>query len=93
MLCSTALLQMKPFQVLPPERLDWICDRTHPIHLTPGEVLIHEGEPAQGFFIQLSGQITVSRRSNGIDMPVGRHQSPSFLVKFRFSPKMWCLSR
>jgi signal transduction histidine kinase len=78
MLCSTALLQMNPFQALPSERLDWICDRAHPIHLAPGEVLVREGEPAQGFFIQISGQITVSRRSNGTDMPVGRHQSPSF---------------
>lgn len=78
MLCSDALLQMKPFQTLPPERLDWICDRTQHIHLTPGDVLVHEGEPAKGFFIQLSGQITVSRRSNGTEMPVGRHQSPSF---------------
>jgi signal transduction histidine kinase len=78
MLCSTALLQMKPFQALPPARLDWICDRTQHLHFTAGEVLVREGEPAQGFFIQLSGQITVSRRSNGADMPVGRHQSPSF---------------
>ncbi|MEO0374913.1 MAG: ATP-binding protein [Cyanobacteria bacterium P01_A01_bin.17] len=78
MLCSTALLQMEPFQALPPERLDWICDRTQHIHLTAGEVLVREDQPAKGFFIQLSGQITVSRRSNGTDMPVGRHQSPSF---------------
>jgi len=78
MLCSDTLLQMKPFQTLPPERLDWICDRTQHIQLTPGEVLVREGEPAQGFFIQLSGQITISRHSNGTEMPVGRHQSPSF---------------
>lgn len=78
MLCSQALLQIKPFQVLPPERLDWICDRTQHIHLTPGEVLVREGEPPLGFFIQVSGQITVSRSSNGADMPVGRHVSPSF---------------
>ncbi len=78
MLCSASLLQMEAFQALPPERLDWICDRTQHIHLAPGEVLVREGEPAKGFFIQLSGQITVSRRSNGTDIPVGRHQSPSF---------------
>lgn len=78
MLCSASLLKMEAFQALPPERLDWICDRTQHIHLAPGEVLVREGEPAKGFFIQLSGQITVSRRSNGTDIPVGRHQSPSF---------------
>ncbi len=78
MLCSDSLLQMKPFQTLPPERLEWICDRTEPIHLDAGEVLVREGDPALGFFIQVSGQITVYRRSNGADMPVGRHESPSF---------------
>ncbi|MGC1309282.1 MAG: ATP-binding protein [Phormidesmis sp.] len=78
MLCSESLLLMKPFEKLPPERLDWICDRAEPIHLKPGEVLVHEGEPSKGFFIQIAGQITVTRKSNGMDMPVGRHESPSF---------------
>ncbi len=78
MLCSQALLQLKPFQDLPPERLAWICDRADHIQLSPGEVLVREGEASKGFFIQLSGQITVSRRSNGVDMPIGRHDSPSF---------------
>ncbi len=78
MLCAESLLQMKAFRSLPPERLDWICDRTQHIQLSSGDVLVREGEPAKGFFIQLSGQITISRRSNGTDMPVGRHQSPSY---------------
>ncbi|MGB3614642.1 MAG: ATP-binding protein [Elainellaceae cyanobacterium] len=78
MLCSTSLLQLKPFQALPPSQLDWICDRAEHIHLASGEVLVREGEPAKGFFIQVSGQITVYRRSQGVDIPVGRHESPSF---------------
>lgn len=78
MLCSVSLLQMKPFQALPSDRLDWICERAQHIQLTPGEILVREGEPTKGFFIQLSGQITVSRYSNGTEMPVGRHQSPTF---------------
>lgn len=78
MLCSKALLQMKPFQALPTERLEWICDRAQHIHLAPGEVLVHEGQQPRGFFIQLHGQIIVSRKSNGVDMPIGRHESPSF---------------
>jgi signal transduction histidine kinase len=78
MLCVDSLVKMKPFQVLPLERLDWICDRTELIHLTAGQVLVREGEPARGFFIQMTGQMTVSRKSNGVDMPIGRHESPSF---------------
>lgn len=78
MLCAESLSQMKPFQMLPAARLEWICDRATPRHLPAGEVLVREGDPSQGFFIQISGQITVSRLSSGVDMPVGRHESPSF---------------
>lgn len=78
MLCSESLLKIKPFQNLPQKRLGWICDRAEHIQLTPGQILSREGEPTKGFFIQLSGQITVSCRSNGVDMPIGRHESPSF---------------
>lgn len=78
MLCSESLLRMKPFQTLPPERLEWICDRAEHIQLAPGEVLVREGDSPKGFFIQLSGKITVTRLSNGTSMPVGRHESPSF---------------
>ena len=78
MLCSESLSRMKPFEKLPSERLKWICDHAKHIQLTPGEILVREGDPSQGFFIQTSGQITVSRLSKGTDMPVGRHESPSF---------------
>ncbi len=78
MLCADSLLQMEPFQALPLERLDWICDRATHVHLNPGEVLVHEGDPVKGFFIQVCGQVTVSRNSRGVDIPVGRHESPSF---------------
>lgn len=77
-LCSEALQEMEVFRTLPPERLEWICDRAEHVPLAAGEVLVHEGDRPKGFFIQLSGQISVTRRSNGVDMPVGRHQSPSF---------------
>ncbi|MEO1131206.1 MAG: ATP-binding protein [Cyanobacteria bacterium J06639_1] len=78
MLCSESLLQMEPFQTLPRDRLGWICDRAEHVRLSAGEVLVREGEPSKGFFIHLSGQISVLRHSNGVDMPVGRHTSPSF---------------
>ncbi len=78
MLCSASLTQMEAFRTLPPERLDWICDRAKHFHLSPSEVLVREGEPSKGFFIQLTGQITISRLSQGIDMPIGRHESYSF---------------
>lgn len=78
MLCVESLAQIKPFDKLPVSRLKWICDRAESIHLSPGQILVKEGEKPLGFFIQISGQITVTRISNGVDMPVGRHESPSF---------------
>lgn len=78
MLCPQALTQIQPFQLLPPERLEWICDRSEYIQLAPGEVLVREGEPAIGFFMQLNGSITVTRLSEGMDIPIGRHQGGSF---------------
>ncbi|MEM9948955.1 MAG: ATP-binding protein [Cyanobacteria bacterium P01_D01_bin.36] len=78
MLCSESLAQIKPFDKLPIERLDWICDRAKTIHLAAGEVLVRQGDTSLGFFIQVSGKITVSQHTNGADMPVGHHESPSF---------------
>ncbi len=78
MLCTTSLLEIEAFRTLPHQRLDWICDRAQHFKLAAGEVLIREGDAPKGFFIQLSGQITISRLSQGIDMPIGRHESPSF---------------
>ncbi|MEL7332538.1 MAG: ATP-binding protein [Cyanobacteria bacterium J06560_2] len=78
MLCSESLVQMKPFDKLPEERLQWICDRAESIHLSPGEVLVRQGDKSLGFFIQISGKITVTQHTNGADMPVGQHKSPSF---------------
>lgn len=78
MLCAESLLQIPEFRMLPRERLDWICDRAEHIQLTTGEILVKEGAQPRGFFMQLSGQITVSRQINGADIPVGRHVSPSF---------------
>ena len=78
MLCVESLLQIPEFQSLPRKRLDWICDRAEHIQLLAGEVLVREGDRPRGFFIQLSGQTTISRQSNGVDMPIGRNVSPSF---------------
>ncbi|MEL6856536.1 MAG: cyclic nucleotide-binding domain-containing protein, partial [Cyanobacteria bacterium J06607_13] len=78
MLCVESLLKMKPFDMLPESRLQWICDRAEHIHLHPGEVLVREGDVSKGFFIQPNGRITVSRLSKGTDMPVGRHEASSF---------------
>jgi signal transduction histidine kinase len=77
-LCLKELLSLELFQKLPSERLKWICDRSTEIKLTKGEILVKEGYPRRGFFIMLSGKIGITRFSEGVQMPIGQHQAPSF---------------
>ncbi len=78
MLCIEDLLMLEPFQQLPRERLEWLCDRAQTLTLKTGEVLVHEGDPHRGLFILASGQVVVTRRSEGVEIPVGRHDAPAF---------------
>ena len=78
MLCSEELLSLELFQKLPSDRLEWICDRATQIKLAKGEILVKEGDPRKGFFIMLSGRIGITRLSEGVQMPIGQHQPPSF---------------
>jgi signal transduction histidine kinase len=79
MLCVEDLLSLELFQVLPRERLDWICDRAQAIALTDGQMLVQEGEPPRGFFILTAGGLGLTRKSDGIEMPIGQHNAPAFL--------------
>ncbi len=79
MLCVEDLLSLELFRVLPPERLDWICDRAQTIQLNDGDLLVQEGDPPRGFFILMAGQLCLTRQSEGIEMPIGQHAAPAFL--------------
>ncbi len=79
MLCIEDLLTLELFQTLPRKRLDWICDRSQIFDLRTDEVLAYEGDPASGFFILLSGRLGLTRRSDGMEMPIGQHEAPSFM--------------
>ncbi len=79
MLCVEDLLSLELFQVLPQERLEWICDRAQILELKDGDRLVQEGDPPRGFFILMTGQLCLTRQSEGIEMPIGQHDAPSFL--------------
>jgi signal transduction histidine kinase len=78
MLCVEDLSKLELFQKTPPERLHWLCDRAEPIELTAGTRLVEEGDPPRGFFILTAGQISVTRTSEGAEMPLGQHKAPAF---------------
>ena len=76
MLCVEDLVKLELFQHLPPARLNWVCDRAKKVMLTAGEILIQEGDPAKGVFVLITGQIGISRVSEGLDIPIGQHKAP-----------------
>jgi CRP-like cAMP-binding protein len=78
MLCSEELLKLELFRQLKSDRLEWICDRATEIQLMRGDILVKEGDPHRGFFILTSGTINITRLSEGVEMPIGQHRSPSF---------------
>jgi signal transduction histidine kinase len=78
MLCVEDLSKLELFQHLPPERLDWVCDRAHKVELAAGEILIQEGDSPRGVFVLIAGQIGITRISEGLDIPIGQHQAPEF---------------
>ncbi|MBH8556060.1 cyclic nucleotide-binding domain-containing protein [Nostocaceae cyanobacterium CENA357] len=78
MLCIEELINLDPFQRLPQDRLEWVCDRAQTVELPAGEVLLHEGDPGRGLFILVKGKIKLTRRTEGVEIPIGQHEAPSF---------------
>jgi signal transduction histidine kinase len=78
MLCIEDLSMLEIFKYLPQERLHWVCERAERVELAAGEVLVHEGAPPRGVFVLIAGQISVTRLSNGVDIPIGQHKAPAF---------------
>ncbi|MEH2182646.1 ATP-binding protein [Nostoc sp.] len=78
MLCVEELINLDPFQQLPKERLQWVCDRTQTVELSAGDVLSHEGDPICRLFILVKGKINITRRSEGVEIPIGQHEAPSY---------------
>ena len=78
MLCSQELLKLELFQKLSEDRLEWICDRATYFELEKGQTLVKEGDTHRGFLILTSGTIGITRFSEGVEMPIGQHDAPSF---------------
>ncbi|MBW4474121.1 MAG: cyclic nucleotide-binding domain-containing protein [Stenomitos rutilans HA7619-LM2] len=78
MLCVEDLISLAPFQQLPKARLEWACDRAQTVTLRAGDVLVHEGDPHRGLFLLIEGQMGITRRSDGMEIPIGQHNAPSF---------------
>ena len=76
--CISELRSFTAFESLSDERLDWICRHVEPLSVKKGDVVIREGDEPRGFFILTEGHLTITRRSDGHDIPMGRQEAPNF---------------
>ena len=60
------------FEKLTDEQLDWIAAHGCTMHMPAGGVVIREGDPAEQFFVLLSGTIALSRRIGQDDVQTTR---------------------
>lgn len=78
MKCIEELLTLEPFQQLPKAQLEWACDRARELYLSAGSILVEEGANPSGFYILLEGRVSITRLSDGVDMPIGQEEAPGF---------------
>ncbi|MEV4352512.1 ATP-binding protein [Actinoplanes sp. NPDC049596] len=60
------------FEKLTDEQLQWIADHGCTMHMPAGGVVIQEGDPAEKFFVLLSGTIALSRKVGQDDVQTSR---------------------
>lgn len=58
--------------------MEWIQNRVSVLKLSAETLLFKEGSPPQGFFILLEGHVSITRLSEGIEMPIGQHEALAF---------------
>lgn len=73
------LHQVPLFASLPPDDLDRLEAEAAERWLEPGELLLVEGMPPEGFYIVLEGELEVTRRVGGEDMIVNKVEPGTFL--------------
>jgi signal transduction histidine kinase len=78
-LCLEHLRAIEPFNHLPPERLEWVCDRATSRQLPKGDYLVKEGDLTTTVYVIASGRLAIIRQSDGIPMPIGQHDAPGFI--------------
>ena len=78
MLCAEELAKLELFHALPIDRLNWICHRSELVELSTNQILTREGDAPIGFLVLMQGQIGMTRKSDGVEMPIGHHEAPAF---------------
>jgi CRP-like cAMP-binding protein len=66
------------FAQLSDDQLQWITEHTSEVRLTPGALLFAEGNPAEHFYILLTGEIQVTRLIGGLVTLLATHHDGAF---------------
>jgi signal transduction histidine kinase len=67
---ATELRGIPIFSDLKDDELDWLAAHAEVATFEPGQVIVHEGDPADGMIIYLEGEMDGRRESLGPDSPV-----------------------
>src|SRR5207237_9790550 len=65
----TALGQIAIFSDLRDHQLQWFASGVEDLHLTPGEMLLREGDPADALFVVIEGEVRGRREMGPVDAP------------------------
>jgi signal transduction histidine kinase len=66
---EAALRQIEIFADIRDDQLQWFVSSTSQIELSPGEALLHEGDPADSLFVLLKGEVRGRGETPGNDAP------------------------
>jgi signal transduction histidine kinase len=71
---EAALRQIEIFSDLRDDQLQWFASNAEELRFSAGDILLHEGDPADALFVLLEGEVRGRRESGGGDNPgfVGR---------------------
>jgi len=54
---AAELLRLSLFTGLPEDQVNWFLSQSQELALKPGEVYLHQGDPAEAMFVILEGQL------------------------------------
>ncbi|HMQ35203.1 MAG TPA: ATP-binding protein [Chloroflexaceae bacterium] len=71
MIIAAELAQLKLFEDLTDDELEWVLANSHERRLAKGEYFIREGERAHGFYVVLEGELQIVRTIEGAEKVMG----------------------
>jgi len=66
---TAALRAIEIFSDLREDQLEWFASNAEDLTVSAGEILLHEGDPAEALYVLLAGEIRGRRENGGLDMP------------------------